>query len=387
MAKGKTVFILGAGFSKPAGFPLQREILQAIIDNPYLLGAGIFDSPEVPIKEFEKQRSRLVVFLNKVFRRKEQSLEDIFTLLDQTISERGALLDYSYTKLILLREQWIRCILFVLHACSARHLRQKKSPYFDFAEALINVRIKGKVNGDPFSIISLNWDSLLEDSLFSTLRRKRLLRQVDVDYCVYTTPMNMDTRFGPHMPGPKQKAAARLNTKILKLHGSATWLRCPSSGLVFTALGQKENPFDAYFTPRISPFLNKYKDPADKSKPSLLEPYIIAPTYAKVFDFPHIKTVWQSAYVELREATNVVFIGYSMPDSDYHFRTLLRRALLPGTAITVVLSQADDPTYAVTDRERQFLPESRYKQLFVTNPTFEYNGVEAFIQDYVLAST
>jgi hypothetical protein len=386
MRRGKTVFVFGAGFSKPANFPLQKELLQAITDGPHFLGYGILDDKIIPkdiITDFNKESRVLTSFLAKTFEGNEQSLEDIFTLLDQTIAEKGALLEYSYIDLIKLREKWVRCILFMLHACSIRHLRQQGSPYIAFAKKLITKRISAKINGDPFSVITLNWDSLIEDSIFRVIRREKLLCKVDVDYCVYTTPMDMNVRSGPHMPGPKQKASHRFNIKILKLHGSATWLRCPSSGLVFTALGKKISPYSIYYRKQISPFLKKYKGKNDDKLLSYLEPYIITPTYTKVFDLPHIKTVWHNAYVELREAKHIVFIGYSMPESDYHFRTLLRRAILPDTSIQVILSSNDNTANIMSDRERNYLPESRYRRLFGDRPVFEYSGVEEFISNFL----
>jgi hypothetical protein len=45
------------------------------------------------------------------------------------------------------------------------------------AAALIEKRIGATISGDPFSIISLNWDSLIEDSIFWVLKQVGAARE------------------------------------------------------------------------------------------------------------------------------------------------------------------------------------------------------------------
>jgi hypothetical protein len=286
----KTVFVLGAGFSKSAGFPLQSEILSLVIDSLFVGGSDILSGPDLPTHEFREHRQQLVGFLRQAFRTRDQRLEDIFTLLDQAITNHATFGAYSLTELIDIRDSWIRAILFCLHKCSEQHLAKTVSIYVRFAAWLIRQRIAAGLGGDPVSIVSLNWDSLLEDSVFYVIRQLGALRQVDVDYCVYTTPLDENSDICPHVPSPKQKASGIYNLKLLKLHGSSTWLRCPNSGLVYTGLGMKTPASELYVTPRRSPFMEAHPgDPASGSV-SMLEPYIITPTYSKVFDLPHIQT-------------------------------------------------------------------------------------------------
>ncbi|MSU59371.1 MAG: hypothetical protein EXS35_14570 [Pedosphaera sp.] len=296
----KTVFVLGAGFSKSAGFPLQSEILSLVTDSLFVGGSDILSDPDLPAHKFRKHRQQLVEFLRQAFRTRDQRLEDIFTLLDQAITNHATFGTYSLTQLINIRDSWIRAILFCLHKCSEQHLAKTVSIYVRFAAWLIRQRIEAGRGGDPVSIVSLNWDSLLEDSVFYVIRRLAALRQIDIDYCVYTTPLDENPDICPHVPSPKQKASGIYNLKLLKLHGSATWLRCPNSGLVYTGLGMETPNSELYVTPRRSPFMEAHPgDPASRSV-AMLEPYIITPTYSKVFDLPHIQTTWHNAFVELR---------------------------------------------------------------------------------------
>jgi hypothetical protein len=236
------------------------------------------------------------------------------------------------------------------------------------------------IDGDPFSIISLNWDSLIEDSVFCVLNLTGGIRDgsalADVDYCVYTTPLLNS----PHTASTKQKASQIYNIKLLKMHGSSTWLRCPCSNLVYTGLGMAEPACDIYVTPRPSPFIQEYVDERECAALPMLEPYIITPTFAKVFDLPHIQTTWHNAFIELREAEEVVFIGYSLPEADYHFRALLRRAMRSTAKIKVILHESDRPpdTLESTDPKTVY-PAQRYRQVFREGQlTFDYGGVEDF---------
>jgi hypothetical protein len=320
-------------------------------------------------------------------------------LLDQAISTRAAFAGYKVTDLIRLRDAWVRSILFCLHKRSEEHLAKPASMYVRFAEWLIGERLAAGLAGDPVSVVSLNWDSLLEDSLYRVIRDLGALGRVDVDYCVYTTPLHPNPAICPHTPSPKQRAARIFNLKLLKLHGSATWLRCPNSGLVYTGLGMATPASQLYVAERRSPFMERYRSGRGAVVTSLLEPYIITPTYSKVFDLPHIQTTWQNAFVELREARKIIFVGYSLPDADYHFRTLLIRAIRPNAKIRVVLAKADNPAEYDLDRPgvalpdglrarlsrvpEMLLPEWRYRRLFDDSVTFDYNGVESLIESLV----
>src|SRR5208283_56264 len=104
-------------------------------------------------------------------------------------------------------------------------------------------------------------------------------------------------------------------------------------------------------------------------------------TFSKVFDLPHIRGTWQNAFVELREAEKVVFIGYSLPDADYHFRTLLRRSVRWSTPVAVYMHENDDP--AKSTAPAGILPEARYRQVFCDQDlVFDYTGLEGFVERY-----
>lgn len=191
----------------------------------------------------------------------------------------------------------------------------------------------------------------------------------------------------------------------------------PVFNLVYTGLGMEGPAHDIYVKSQISPFIKEHLDGREQPSPSILEPFIITPTFTKVFDLPHIQTTWHNAFVELREATNVVFIGYSLPAADYHFRTLLRRAIRSTTPIKVILDKSAEPldpkiiskTRATLGVLRRLVhsrypalantcetliealpneltlvyPEDRYFEIFRKEQlTFNYDGIEGFAKNF-----
>lgn len=393
--KDKTVYVLGAGFSAGADLPVQSKILGNILSKIGYSFSGILATESE--KEFQKLLDGKIEevnrFVGRCFPGQDQSLEDIFTLLDQTIQTNSQFKGYSSLDLQQIRKTWIELLVGYFHALSAGYLQSENTVCQRFVSALLKQKIDKGQEQDPCSIISLNWDSIIEDSLYEVIERTATHGKADIDYCVYTTPLEHST----HTPSTKQKAGGLFNLKLLKIHGSTTWLRCPNSNHIYTGLGSPENPYDIYVRPSRSPFIEKnYPDSDDQSGAPFLEPFIITPTYSKIFDQPHIQTTWHNAYVELREAAKIVFVGYSLPEADYHFRTLLRRAIREETKIEVFLHENDAPTEIEFD-EPEFENENlqpiklepsmtclRYIQLFGKSrieSSVRFDGMAALIDE------
>jgi hypothetical protein len=384
---GKTVYILGAGFSMPAGFPKQADLFAGLVNK-------LSDFSEDQFISFDIKASISHFLTRGGFLREDNivftiSLEDLFTLLDQTIADRNSFVGLDWLELVKVRDSLIRGVLGLLHSCAHKHISGEEQRFKLLAANLISARIDAGKEDDPFAIISLNWDSLVEDSLYWVLRMAGAIGETqgnfgqtplaDIDYCVYTTPLPNS----PHTPSTKQKASGIYNIKLLKMHGSSTWLRCPCSNLVYTGLGMTEPAYDIYVKPRVSPFIQQHLDAREENSPAVLEPYIITPTFAKVFDLPHIQTTWHNAFIELREADDIVFIGYSLPDADYHFRALLRRAVRSTTPIKVILHESDKPPENLSGDPRAIYPAQRYLQVFRAEQlNFNYDGVEGFASNF-----
>jgi len=56
-------------------------------------------------------------------------------------------------------------------------------------------------------------------------------------------------------------------------------------------------------------------------------PAIVPPTYSKLTQKKWLRNIWNAAFIALRDADKIIFIGYSMPESDGFMKALLNGAL------------------------------------------------------------
>ena len=369
----KTVYVLGAGFSRYAGFPLQSELLARF---PAL---DLIDAPADTIDVFAKTMVAVQQLLSN-YPVPSPSLEDLFTLLDQSIARRESCFEMSWKDLDSTRDCLKRALLFAIHSAANEIATNRAESYKRFAAWLCLQRVNAGLKQDPFSIISLNWDTLLEDSIYSFINVTDFGKRIDVDYCCYTSRL---TRKSPHTPSLLQKAKRIFNIKILKLHGSANWLVCAACARIFTGIGAPDASWRDYVEVRKCPVCKSFRL-GSITGGSNLEPYLITPTFLKAFDTTHIQSIWHNAFVELREAEKIVFVGYSLPLADFHVRTLFRRALRPATRIQVVLSKHDRVHPSIPTRMCSFLAASRYREFFGERRVrFGFGGFERYAASVV----
>ncbi len=380
----KTVYIIGAGFSYEAGFPLQTGILKRIQDFRFDVLSGITTDDFLILSELflshQERSNTLKEFLTRVFSSSvNPSLEDVFTLLDQTIASRGFCLRYSWKELNDINDFLKRAILTIFHY-SVEKLKQKPVLFYNqFSSYLLEERLKNGLAKDCVSVISLNWDSLIEDTIYDCIRSIDAYKKIDVDYCSYTTPLQNGC---PHTPSIIQKAKKIYNIKVLKLHGSINWLLCPNCNRLHTGLGSKESMWNLYVVPRKCAYCKALSEENEIIKIPDLEPLFITPTFNKVFNNTHIQMVWHNAHVEIAEADKIVFIGYSLPEADYHFRTLIKRAMRSNTIIEVVLKRTDKVPHDTKSYQKKYFAETRYRNFFGENRiVFHWHGVKGYFHD------
>ena len=127
-----------------------------------------------------------------------------------------------------------------------------------------------------------------------------------------------------------------------------------------------------------------------------MESIIVAPTYLKELDNLHLQNIWYNAYIDLNEASEIVFIGYSLPNADFEIKNLLKRAVGKSVELTVVLRKEDNPEYykdilrqeGVNEQDvesmiaKMHFPCQNYNSLFSTNDIrFYYEGLENYLKE------
>jgi len=379
----KTVYIIGAGFSAPAGGPNQSLLLKKIFE--------LSDSNE---KTRECQNALKQFLINTLCvapdKLSDVSLEDIYTPIDRCLADGVSLRNMPPSELQVLSGQIEYLISLAIDRSFESQPIGTSQYVHDFSKYLVNqasIRATKAENTasadaakkyDPFSIISLNWDILLDKGLHKQLAEhdnSKINEQGDyspigvVDYCCYISSIERGEkriRSGLWVLGSRG-----YNVKLLKIHGSMNWLQCSSCQRLFTSFDEKIN-IPNYIDAKQCRHCEKYDIDAK------LQGSLVMPTFLKDLSNFQIKLVWQNAGVELMEATKLVFIGYSLPQADFEFRQLLSRMVHKNANIHVVLYKTNS-----AKGRRQYTEErKRYKQFFSGRKiTFQPGGVVKFVTE------
>ena len=369
----KTVFVLGAGFSVEAGGPPQSRLLELLLNLDCL----------------HDEKTRVVSFLKDTMglsgeNLAKASLEDIYTPIDRCLADRVSFRGKTQTELESLRADID--ILLSMTIKRAFEGSDKDGAYVEkLAKYLVDqasVRgtlAHGELNADkakkhdPVSVISLNWDILLDNSLDSALMMHDVNSDIGeftdyapfgvVDYCCYVSSLNRGDR--RIRSGLWSLGAKGYNVKLLKIHGSLNWLQCTNCQRLFTSFGSK----------LLNEIGQSCRHCSAHEMGGFLKATLVMPTFLKDFSNFQLKLVWQNTAVELMEASKLVFIGYSLPESDFEFRQLLSRMIHRSAEIDVVL-------WGGAEAYQQ--EKERYDQFFAGHPIEHFSeGAAAYVSDNV----
>lgn len=337
----KTVFFLGAGFSIPAGVPLQSKILNKVIE---------LSQRESNLSRYKK----LNAFLGDGFSRKDYALasitlEDIFSPLDRCISENASFRGYSRNDLVKYRDLMANLISEVI----SDNIDSNKNQY-------ITDYILKTSRYEDLAIITSNWDNLIEKSFYNMNPDDWI-----IDYGSHDIELEPaeNVQLGQ---SKNEKTGAHKTLKLYKIHGSIDWYSCPVCSRIFiqkkqvmslrTCISCKE-----MFTSRTH-----------KNSRIVLNRSLILPTFLKEFSTFHYKSIWHKFHRELSEARKLVLIGYSLPAADHEIRQSFLRFVPDNCNIKVVDLLEDE------NKKEAF--KSNYKNLFGKRKIeFEFGGVEKYI--------
>lgn len=302
------LFILGAGASQPDGVPLQREIL------PKILG------PENTIIRQSQIGKPVIDFLNENFHYSLDEnnlppLEAVFGFIDYFIQQNETL-NYNYPTEIIrdIKESLIKLIYHVVNQNT-----DKESIYYKrFWNNLFQMN-------KPFSIVTLNYDTLLEQTLLENYKGKVL-----IDYCFHL--MNYDV--SPELENfnywinPKHNMDENIEiVKIIKLHGSLNWKYCNCCNQTLLTpwdrvIDLNKGKFLGYTYPDNEEY--EYFCPLDETE---FQTVMLPPSYVKFLKHPVISTLINEAGRAIRKAKKIVFVGYSMSDADVHVKAILKKSI------------------------------------------------------------
>lgn len=444
---GKTVYILGAGASKTANLPIQAEILPLIFsislrDRDATSGADDFLSIDLNVTAekvrdfypvFDAYRQELGKFIVASFSTMDKynqflmaieyaknlkktdvkainqceeflfkaydiaknvnvSLEDLFTIIDRVTAGREHFRLFSPQNMVEIHAKLKLCVIYALAYSSSIYCDDLQ--YRRFSQLLINTRLTAPQKEDTPTVITLNWDNVLERVLYSMCdtynsKKHKGNQRVSLDLCFNYYMLGLDS---DNMPSTNIKARGPKSIKILKMHGSLSWLECPRCRRIYSDFS-REIAVDEYADKRCPHC--KTSDILSDGDP-ILQNLIITPTFLKSFDNLNIKNIWHNAYIEISKAEQLIFIGYSFPDADFEMRCLLKKAIKSSAHITVVLNSSNNPQiyadsfaakgYSINEIQqflnRMQLPEGRYKSFFGEDKiTFNYQGFQNYLDE------
>ncbi|MFM2335157.1 MAG: hypothetical protein RIS91_1160 [Bacteroidota bacterium] len=264
----KTVYVFRAGFSVSAGLPTQNELTKEIFnpqfadDKKYsLLQYSLF---ETQTKLLDLLKNEFGIDGNNEF---SLSLEDIYTALDRCIQENSNFRYFHPEELLQVRQTLDALLILALKSKSKL---SKNSDYIEkFAKHLIEsslTRVAKFRKHDPISVITTNWDILLDLALREQLK---INNNGVIDYMCYVSSLRDDPTI---KPGIQALTEGQFIVKLLKIHGSINWLSCPKCQRIFIDFYRrvidygvfreatckycsKENSSDFELSPRLRPML------------------------------------------------------------------------------------------------------------------------------------
>jgi len=358
----RIVFFIGAGFTKAVvdTAPTGTEFLIKAF-NPE--GPFIRDERVKNVKKFIEST---YYPLNGIY----PNIEDILSLIDYVIQKKEALSKYSLEDVITVRNDLI-CLIGEVIKSSIENSQGKKRLSRDFIEKISNL-LK---NGAKISIITTNYDVIIDNALLEI--KQSCNYGVRLRYNIHRDTNRAKTNSRPKksMDYSFSDSRGEINKgdiPLLKIHGSLNWFYCPKCDEVDITIGKKEA------TELI----------ADQSKflcanpycTSNYEPLIVAPTMLKVYDNTFLQKLWALSENTISEANRLVFIGYSLPEADYHIRSLLVKALVKNNGNHRVLVIVKNPHQNDKEKREIEMVKTKYEALFGKERIdFQPIGLEGFL--------
>ncbi len=315
------IFVLGAGTSHPDGVPLQRHLLPMIISGniPEIENSSIGKS----VVEFIKDN---FVYFSQGG--KYPQLEAVFGFLDYFIQQNESLSSkYSNSRIREIKEYLIKLIHYVVDL----RTNSKSAMYHAFWESI------QKFNSNV-SIITLNYDTLLEQAFEFLFKEFGYLdysiRFMNYEHLPELKPFNF--WINTTEPVKITHNESPVPIKLIKLHGSLNWKYCNCCNQVLLTpwdrkIDLNRGKFLGYTYPEKNVY--EYTCPLDGTD---FQTLIMPPSFLKPLSHPVLSQLLSDASREIRITKKIVFIGYSMSDTDIHIKALFKKQLNKNVKVYVV---------------------------------------------------
>jgi len=174
-----------------------------------------------------------------------------------------------------------------------------RSPYAELLERLVPLTSGSEIR---HVLVTMNYDINLDRCIIN-LRKAR--PDHDLDYGISLSNYRFEES-APEFEPPRGGSS----TLLLRLHGALNWIRCWACHSIFTTVNKH-----AYVTET---------DKCWACGRNRLDYILVHPSFLRRYDDPILQIVWGRFQEELVRADRWVFVGYSLPAPDVHFRELMR---------------------------------------------------------------
>lgn len=305
-------YVLGAGFSKPFGFPLASELTREVLAKMKKLSVGWM----MPGSKEAYECHAKTLYPSRDFKKCWPDLEDLVTVLDELATfdsqiRGGAALDNQYPLAEKMKSDLLHILWLYLYDCQRACTSRSIAVVEDFVQ-------KACTRGDR--VISFNWDLLLEVAC------KR--RNLSVSY----------------------NAGGEGTLHVSKPHGSLNIFSIPK-GDTLSRSAFSEEMVDG------DKVILMLKDPESLNEipPGRKGSMIVPPNARKQYSEHWLQLQWKRAVEMVRESDEVVVLGYSLPEADFRPRVLLQFAGKWGREIRVVIVVDRDDKGEVLGRYKKYL--------------------------------
>lgn len=361
-----TVFFIGAGFTKAIAD-------SAPTGNDFL--ARAFE-PRWPFSG-DPRLARLRDFLTRVYHPLELAeeyprIEDLLSLLDFCISSRTALSKIcSFDELIEIRA----VVVYVISKMIQASIEERRAD-LHLARDFVNLVQRSRMQT---VFISTNYDIILDNALLEV-----------AESCHYGLPIRHAVELSESGKRPRrahqtwhyrvdgQKKSGQINAGafvLLKIHGSLNWVFCPKCDEIDLTTAEKGA------AQIIEDNLFHFCSNANCT--ACYEPFLVTPTMRKLYEGRALKTLFGLAEAEISKAKRILFVGYSLPEADYHIRSMLTRGLARNSGQNEVRITAIEKV-PQTDKDRALLEALtwRYRSLFGRQAQVEPIGLEGLLDRF-----
>lgn len=320
----KTVYILGAGFSKLAGYPLGGEIGREIIEDPMIIQAGKneFPPPRIFQKAMDAYRQHVKTMPGAMFEEIWMSIEGIVNQPGRMTGEDWAIKYFRFA----ISESFLK-VAAQLHSFPSSYVNFFKGIQRDYTYARSD------------SILYMNWDPLPE--LYCGL-------------CYTTAGQQRATPAFRPLGISSEDTNIRVSSgvQVLRPAGGIHLVELPDGGTLQDRYGREDNDRFSRLTNRPSIFLLKdlSRNTLDAIRTQVGDNYQFM-VYPGTDPSHHSFSRGQldRAETEITQADRIIVVGYRFPSYDKYIRERLEKLDYSRKEIIVVDPQEEAAQY-IRDR-------------------------------------